>query len=111
MVEGQGRFVVVGLDVPLSGSCSLRLAAREGRKLVYVGRCEWGVSRRVVGELRERCTILSAPVCEGVERPRGVVWVEPSVMVEVQCNELMQGRLRDAVLRHTYVHGDARTAL
>jgi hypothetical protein len=29
---------------------------------------------------------------------RGIVWVEPSVTVEVEDNELMQGRLRDAVL-------------
>jgi hypothetical protein len=34
-----------------------------------------------------------------VARFRGVVWVEPTTTVEVQYNELMQGRLRDAVLR------------
>jgi hypothetical protein len=28
-----------------------------------------------------------------------VIWVEPRVMVEIQYNELMQGRLRDAALR------------
>jgi hypothetical protein len=38
-------FIVVGLDVPLAGGSSLLLAARVGRKLVYVGRVEWGVSR------------------------------------------------------------------
>jgi hypothetical protein len=37
--------------------------------------------------------------CSGVDRVRGVVWVEPTASVEVQYNELMQGRLRDAVLR------------
>jgi hypothetical protein len=37
--------------------------------------------------------------CDGVERQRGVVWLEPRAVVDVQYNELMQGRLRDAVLR------------
>jgi hypothetical protein len=44
-VRHEGRFVVVGLDVPLADSCSLLLAARQERTLVYVGRCEWGASR------------------------------------------------------------------
>ena len=37
--------------------------------------------------------------CDGVEPARRVVWLEPKVTVEVQFNEMMQGRLRDAVLR------------
>jgi len=28
----------------------------------------------------------------------GVVWIEPRAVVDVQYNEIMQGRLRDAVL-------------
>jgi hypothetical protein len=40
-IRREGRFVVVGLDVPLAGACALLLAARVGRRLVYVGRCEW----------------------------------------------------------------------
>ena len=98
-VRHEGRFVVVGMDVPLAGACSLLLAARVGRRLVYVGRVEWGVGRRIVAALRERCTVLSGPVCEGAERSRHVVWVHPEFTAEVQYNELMQGRLRDAVLR------------
>jgi ATP-dependent DNA ligase len=35
-IRREGRFVVGGLDVPLSGSCSLMLAMQE-RRLVYVG--------------------------------------------------------------------------
>jgi bifunctional non-homologous end joining protein LigD len=34
----EARFLVVGLDVPLAGACSLLLAARRGRRLIYVGR-------------------------------------------------------------------------
>ena len=39
------------------------------------------------------------PACVGIGRVRGVVWVEPSATVEVQYNEMMLGRLRDAGLR------------
>jgi hypothetical protein len=39
------------------------------------------------------------PACAGIGRVRGVVWVEPTVTVEVQYNEMMLGRLRDAVQR------------
>ena len=28
------------------------------------------VSRRIIAKLRERCTVLSCPVCEGAERRR-----------------------------------------
>jgi bifunctional non-homologous end joining protein LigD len=41
-VRHEGRFVVVGLDVPLAGACSLLLAARTGRRHIYVGRCRVG---------------------------------------------------------------------
>lgn len=84
---------------PLAGACSLLLAARQGRQLVYVGRVEWGVTRAVVARIRDRCTLLSGPVCEGAERGRGIVWMHPDVAAEVTCSEFMQGRLRDPVLR------------
>src|SRR5437763_4850672 len=53
----------------------------------------------VEARLCERCTMLSAPICEGVERGRGIVWLHPDVVAEVTYSELMQGRLRDPVLR------------
>src|SRR5438445_8848832 len=99
-IRHEGRFIVVGLDVPLSGACSLLLAARIGRRFAYVGRCEWGVSRRIVAELRERIAVRATPACSGIEGGRGVVWVQPRAGAEVQDNEMMQGRLRDPVLRH-----------
>ena len=46
-IRREGRFVVIGLDVPLAGACSLLLAARHGRRLVYIGRVEWGATRTV----------------------------------------------------------------
>jgi ATP-dependent DNA ligase len=64
-----------------------------------VGRIEWGATRAVVARMRERCMMLSAPICEGVERDRGIVWIHPDVVAEVSYSELVQGRLRDPVLR------------
>lgn len=98
-IRHEGRFVVVGLDVPASGSCALLLAARVGRRLVYVGRCEWGVSRRIVAAIRDRCKQTRAPACDNPEHARHVIWIEPKTTVEVQYNEMMQGWLRNAVLR------------
>jgi hypothetical protein len=56
-----------------------------------------GAPRPVVAGIRERCTLLSAPVCEGAERGRGVVWNAPDVAAEVSYSELMLARLRDAI--------------
>lgn len=54
---------------------------------------------RPVAALRERRVELKQPQCDGAEGSRGIVWVKPSVVAEVQYNELMLGRLRDPVLR------------
>jgi hypothetical protein len=81
------------------------LRATWGRHYAKSGADAWQCGGRALGN--------SAPVsfsfhsalrgtsaaCEGVESARGVMWLEPTVTVEVQYNELMQGRLRDAVLR------------
>ena len=57
----------------------------------------------VVARIRERCTLRSTPICEGVERGRGIVWIHPDVVAEVTYSELMQGRLRDPVLRRIQI--------
>jgi hypothetical protein len=49
--------------------------------------------------------MLSAPICEGAERGRGVVWIHPDVVAEVTYSEVMQGRLRDPVLRSVRTAG------
>jgi len=51
-VRHEGRFFVVGLDVPRSGNCSLLLATRQRRRLVYVSRVEWGATRAVIARIR-----------------------------------------------------------
>jgi ATP-dependent DNA ligase len=98
-IRREGRFVVVGVDVADGYASSLLLAARAGRRLVYVCRVEWGVTRgaieRVLAGARRRIT----PACTDAERWRDVVWLKPRVVVEVTYSELMEGRLRDPVLR------------
>jgi hypothetical protein len=37
------------------------------------------------------------------ERWRNIVWLEPSVEVEISYSEVMQGRVRDPVLRRAVV--------
>jgi bifunctional non-homologous end joining protein LigD len=103
-IRREGRFVV-GLDVPLAGACSLLLATRHGRRLLYVGRVEWGATRALVARIREHCTMLSGPICEGAERGGSIVWVHPDVVAEVTYSEVMQGRLRDPVLRWVSIGG------
>jgi bifunctional non-homologous end joining protein LigD len=98
-IRRETRFVVVGLDVPLAAACSLLLASRQDRRLVYVGRVEWGVSRTAVADIRGRCVPRTVPACRGAEAGRGVVWIQPTFVAEVTFSELMQGRLRDPVLR------------
>jgi len=98
-IQRAGYFAVVGLDVPTTGSCSLLLARRVGRRLFYVGRVEWGATRRVVAQIRERCTIRSMPACTVSERTRGAVWIEPDLIAEVTYSGLRLARLTDPVLR------------
>jgi hypothetical protein len=49
--------------------------------------------------------MLSAPICEAAERGRRIVWIHPNVVAEVTYSELMQGRLRDPVLRSVSIGG------
>jgi ATP-dependent DNA ligase len=98
-IRRAGRFAVVGLDVLITGSCSLLLARRVGRRFFYVGRVEWGATRSVMARIRQHCTIRSTPACTVTERAWGVVWIEPDVLADVTYSELRLGRLRDPVLR------------
>ncbi len=66
---------------------------RVGRRLVYRGVVEWGIGRLTVAELLEQCPFHDPP------RVRRVTWLEPKIRIAVTYNELMEGRLRDPVLR------------
>jgi hypothetical protein len=60
---------------------------------------EWGNRRALVDQLVERCVPRATAACADAQRSRGVVWIEPRVVVEVSYSEIMLGRLRDPVLR------------
>jgi hypothetical protein len=55
---------------------------------------------------------LNAAVCvrrrRAVDRARGVVWIEPTTVVEVQYNEMMLGQLRDPVVGAVYLAGQRK---
>jgi len=53
----EGRFVVVGLDVPIAGTCSLLLAVRVGQNSSTSAESSGACSRRIVAELRERVLV------------------------------------------------------
>jgi ATP-dependent DNA ligase len=98
-IRREARFAVVGLDVPLAGACSLLLASREGRRLIYVGRVEWSVTRATVEGIRERCAVRATPACDTADGARSVILIEPRLVAEVTFSELMQGRLCDPMMR------------
>jgi hypothetical protein len=81
-IRGECRFVVVGLDVPLAGACSLLLAMRQGRRFIYLGRVEWGATNAFIPRIRKRCTVLTSPMCEGAGCSRGAAWIRPDFMTE-----------------------------
>lgn len=98
-VRHEGLFVVVGLAMADGWPYALLLAERDGERLVYRGRVEFGVGRRTVERVLERAKRRIIATCDGAERWRDLVWLEPIVEAEVSYSEIMQGRLRDAVLR------------
>src|SRR6266850_531456 len=82
------RFAVVGLDAPTTGSCSLLLAWRVGRRFFYVGRVEWSATRSVTAQIREHCTSILASQAPSalpsssrcLRRPRLVTTVRTSLL-------------------------------
>jgi hypothetical protein len=98
-VRHEARFVVVGLAMADGWPYALLVAEREGERLVYRGRVEFGVGRRTVEAVLANARRRIMAPCEDAERWRDSRLVEPSVEVEVSYSEVMQGRLRDAVRR------------
>jgi bifunctional non-homologous end joining protein LigD len=98
-VRHEGRFHVGGIIVTASGYRGLLLGQRVGRQLRYVGTVEWGVGRALVEALTEHVPTRTGSPFTDHRRHRGVVWMEPRVVVEVTFAELVNGWLRDPVLR------------
>lgn len=98
-VRHEARFVVVGLAMADGWPYALLVAARDGDRLVYRGRVEFGVGRRTVEHVLASARRRLAAPCADAEGWRGIVWLDPNVEVDLSYSELMRGRLRDPVLR------------
>ena len=98
-IRHEARFVVVGIAKADGWPYALLVAERVGEQLVYRGRVEWGVGRRVIEAVTAGTRRRIRPTCADAARWGEVIWVEPSVEVEVSYSEVMGGRLRDPVLR------------
>ena len=93
------RFAVVGF-VPegSSGLLKLRLARREGRELVYVGRVGTGWDRKTAGRIRRALEPLARPTTR-LAKPlmkRDTTWVEPRFDAEITYAEFTD----DGMVRH-----------
>ncbi|HKX92867.1 MAG TPA: DNA ligase D, partial [Sphingomicrobium sp.] len=95
------EFVIVGWSRSdkRRGFRSLLLAARDGRKLTYVGKVGTGFNAQLIEELMERMEPLAldkAPV--EVPRPdrKGAHWVEPKLVAEINFAEFTD----EGILRH-----------
>lgn len=63
----EGRFVVVGLTIADGEPSGLLVAARQGRRLVFVGTVEWGVGRRTYETVLARATRTLLPACDDAD--------------------------------------------
>jgi bifunctional non-homologous end joining protein LigD len=93
------RFAVIGF-VPegSTGLLKLRLARREGRELVYVGRVGTGWDRKTAGRIRRAMEPLARPTAP-LAKPltkRDTTWVEPRLDAEITYAEITN----DGMVRH-----------
>ena len=82
-VRREGKFIVGGTAATASGYRALLLGARVGRELRYVGTVEWGVGRALAEAITENVPTRTESLFADHRRHRGVVWLDPRVVVEV----------------------------
>jgi len=97
-VRHEGVFLIggVGLGERLRG---LLVGERDGELLLFRGTVEFGVSSALLAELAGSPLARPTSPFTDLPRCRGVTWLEPTIGVEVQYNEMTGGRLRAPVLR------------
>jgi bifunctional non-homologous end joining protein LigD len=94
-----GRFVVVGFAPDgMGGLAKLRLAHREGGKLVYAGRVGTGWDYRTARDIRSVLAPLARQTCPLAKalRKRDTTWVEPRYEAEVAYADVTD----DGMIRH-----------
>jgi bifunctional non-homologous end joining protein LigD len=98
-IRHEGKFVVCAILGSPEAPEGLLVGERAGRQFVYRGAVKWGVRRDVVAAILQRTDIARrSPFGHGADGRRAT-WLKPTVNVELTYNELMEGRLRDAVFR------------
>jgi bifunctional non-homologous end joining protein LigD len=95
------EFVIIGWSESdrRRGFRSLLLAAREGRKLTYVGKVGTGFNARLIDELMDRMTPLEtdkAPADVPRADRKGAHWLQPKLVAEIAFSEFTG----DGILRH-----------
>jgi len=106
---GRQEFVVVGFTEPAGSRAhfgALVLGLRQGQGWVYAGKVGTGFDDRTLAELKRLLTPLErpTPVLDNAPRGaevRGVHWVEPKLVVEVQFTTFTE----DGLLRHPSFRG------
>ncbi|MBA1346007.1 non-homologous end-joining DNA ligase [Rhizobium sp. WYCCWR 11146] len=93
-------FVIVGYErstVARAGIGRLLLAARKGKKLVYVGGVGTGFNERNAYELREKLDGLITSTPAAVVDRKGAIFVEPKLIAEIEYRAWTDdGKLRHA---------------
>ena len=93
------RFLVVGFVPEGSGGLlKLRLARREGRALIYVGRVGTGWDRETAREIRRMLAPIvrpTSPLAKPIKKA-DTTWVEPRFDAEITYGEITE----DGMLRH-----------
>jgi bifunctional non-homologous end joining protein LigD len=103
----QQEFVVGGFTRPggsRTGFRSLLLGAFDGPDLRYEGRVGTGFSAQQLEDLHRQLkamTVAEKPFADAVPDTKGVTWVEPRLVIEVEYTE----RTRDGRLRHPVFRG------
>jgi bifunctional non-homologous end joining protein LigD len=97
-------LAVIGY-VPAKGNsiAALRLARRDGDKLVYAGKVGTGFSVRTAQSVRQRLEPLrrkTPPLAKPLKRP-DTTWVEPTVEADIVCMDLTD----DGMVRHASFKG------
>lgn len=92
------RFVVGGVGETADGAPRLLVGELVARELVYRGAVELGVGPRLVAELMSRGRPRATSPFPALRSSR-VIWLEPTIAVEVSYGRVMQGWLREPVCR------------
>jgi bifunctional non-homologous end joining protein LigD len=107
-----GRFVIGGVAMARAGHQGGVLVGEwDGRRLLYRGFVDLGLSRGALDTLRTDAQPIARPTSPfaDLSRRRETVWLEPELEAEVSYGRIVGGQLRDPVLRR-FVTGQSQAS-